>query len=376
MALVREFAATQSETAFAALVQGHIGLVYSAALRQTGDAHLAEEITQAVFIILARKAATLGADTILPAWLYRAALYAAADALKQRRRRLAREQEAYMQSTLQSDETDAAWRQLAPALDDAMADLAERDRAALVLRYFENRPWQEVTALLRVTEDAAQKRVSRALEKLRKLFAKRGVTLTGTLIASAIIGNSVQAAPVTLVKTISIIAATKGVAATTSTLTLVKGALKIMAWTKAKTAIVVAVATATAILTTQTVWHHFQNPGSRNTVKIQKLSPQQAAEATQAVRRFFDAVASGDWKTVGQYWPPNAPKGRGVDDIFTPQLKDFAFEMQVVRMGTPYQQGKMIFVPYEVRWKDGGTQTNNFRLARGSDGRWIWNGGF
>src|SRR5213592_4004820 len=97
MALVREFAASQSEPAFAALVQRHLGLVHSAAVRQVGDAHLAEEITQAVFIILARKAPSLGPKTILSAWLYRTARYAAANALRARRRRHHREREAYMQ---------------------------------------------------------------------------------------------------------------------------------------------------------------------------------------------------------------------------------------------------------------------------------------
>lgn len=203
MALVREFAATQSEAAFTTLVNRHIGLVYSAALRQTGDPHLAEEITQNVFIILARKAAKLGADTILPAWLYRTALYATADALKQQHRRQAREQEAYMQSTVTNEIANADWQQLAPVLEDAMAGLGENDRAAVVLRYFENRPWQEVAAQLHLTEDAVQKRVTRALEKLRKILSKRGLTLTGTAIAGALTTNAVQAAPTTLAASIT-----------------------------------------------------------------------------------------------------------------------------------------------------------------------------
>ena len=144
-----------------------------------------------------------------------------------------------MQSTVQSEETGAAWRQLAPMLDDAMADLGERDRAAVVLRYFENRPWQEVASLLQVTEDAAQKRVTRALDKLRKLFARRGVALTTALIASSVASNSVQAAPAAALKATLAVAATKGAAATTSTLVLAKGAMKMMTWTKCKYAVAI-----------------------------------------------------------------------------------------------------------------------------------------
>ena len=232
MTLVREFAANQSEPAFAALVERHIALVHSAALRQAGDAHLAEEITQAVFIILARKAASLGSKTILSVWLYRTTRFAAADALRARRRRQAREQEAYMQSTLNEPAADA-WTQLAPLLDDALAELGELDRTALVLRFFENKTAREIAGALRMEEAAAQKRVARALEKLRARFMKRGVTLATTVIAGAVAANSVQAAPAGLAVKVSVIAA-KGLAVTTSVTTLVNGALKIMTWVKLK----------------------------------------------------------------------------------------------------------------------------------------------
>ena len=235
MTLVREFAANQSEPAFAALVERHIALIHSAALRQVGDAHLAEEITQAVFIILARKAASLGTKTILSAWLYRTTRYAASDALKARRRRQAREQEAYMQSTLNEPHEDA-WAQLAPLLDDALAKLGETDRTALVLRFFENKTAREIAGALRMEEAAAQKRVARALEKLRATFVKRGVALTATAIAGAVAANSVQAAPAGLAVKVSVVAA-KGAAVTTSITTIVKGTLKIMTCAKLKLAL-------------------------------------------------------------------------------------------------------------------------------------------
>jgi RNA polymerase sigma factor (sigma-70 family) len=259
MTLVREFAASQSEPAFAALVERHIGLVHSAALRQVGDAHLAEEITQAVFIILARKAASLGTKTILSAWLYRTTRYAAADSLKARRRRQFREQEAHMQSTL--NQPDAyAWAQLAPLLDDALSELGETDRTALVLRYFENKTAREIAEALRMEEGAAQKRVARALEKLRALFVKRGVTLTATVIAGAVASNSVQAAPVGLAVKVSVVAA-KGAAVSTSITTLVKGTIKMMTSTKTFTA---AAILTSAIFSQGMVASHFDSAGQAN----------------------------------------------------------------------------------------------------------------
>ena len=238
MDLVREYATANSEPAFETLVRRHVSLVYSVALRQAGNPVQAEEITQAVFLILARKAARLRPDTILPGWLHETARFASASFLRGELRRQRREQEAYVQSKLQESTADPAWEQLAPLLDEAIGQLGKADRNAVVLRFFQNKSAREIAATLNVHESAAQKRLNRAVEKLRAWFLKRGVAVSADALSGALSVNSVPVAPAHLAASVMAVSA-KGTAVSSSTLTLIKGALKIMAWTKAKTAIVV-----------------------------------------------------------------------------------------------------------------------------------------
>ncbi|MDB6112512.1 MAG: polymerase, sigma-24 subunit, subfamily [Pedosphaera sp.] len=258
MDLMQEYADRHSESAFADLVHRHINLVYSVALRCVGNS---QDVTQAVFIILAQKTASLRQRTTLTGWLYETTRFTASQLLRTRARQQAREQEAYMQSTLNDSETAGVWRQLAPILEDAMTRLNEKERTLLALRFFENKSGAETAALLGIQGWAAHKRTARALEKLRTFLMKRGVSLTAATIAGAISANSVQAAPVVLAKSVTAVAIAKGAAASGSTLILIKGTLKLMAWTKAKTAIVVGaallLATGTATVTLPKIRHAY-----------------------------------------------------------------------------------------------------------------------
>jgi len=286
--LLREYAAHNSEAAFEKLVSRRVGFVYSAALRQVRNADLAEEVTQAVFIILAQKAGRIRDGTVLTGWLFKTTRFAALAHLRAAAKRRQRELEVQMQSDVQSTPPDPLWEQMSPLLDEALTQLGEKDRQAVLLRFFENKSLAEVGNFLGTGEDTARKRVSRALEKLHRFFLKRGVASTTAIIAATIAANSAQATPAALAKTVTAAAIAKGAVATGSTLTLVKGALKLMAWAKTKTA---AVAAATVILATGT------------TTAV--------VEAVHSARASGPPDIQGAWEGVGEI-PQQHIKCRGV----------------------------------------------------------------
>src|ERR1041385_1608490 len=158
--LLAQYARPGSEAAFNMLLARYVNLVHSAAMRFTGNPHHAEEITQAVFIILARKVGSLRSGTVLSGWLYQTARLTAANFVKGEIRRQHREQEAYMRSIL-NEPSAGTWEQVAPLLDEAMGRLNETDRNGIVLRFFENKTAQEVATALSMNEAAAHKRVNR-----------------------------------------------------------------------------------------------------------------------------------------------------------------------------------------------------------------------
>jgi RNA polymerase sigma factor (sigma-70 family) len=208
--LLRDYAGRRSEAAFAELVRRHVDLVYSAAMRMVHDKHLAEDVTQGSFLALAQNASHLTDHPALSGWLHRTAQNLATKTVRGDVRRRAREQEAAAMNESLSAEPDALWEHIAPHLDDALGELTEPDRDALLLRYFERKSAREMAQTLGVSDEDAQKRVSRAVEHLREFLAKRGVTVGTSGLVFGISTHAVQAAPVALTSTISSAAAIAG----------------------------------------------------------------------------------------------------------------------------------------------------------------------
>jgi RNA polymerase sigma factor (sigma-70 family) len=274
--LIAQYAVNGSEEAFRELVAHYLDLVYSTAVRLVnGDTHLAEDVAQTVFADLARLAATLSRDVMLGGWLHRRTCHVALSTLRSERRRQHRERQA-AQMNAQQDQTEASFEQIAPVLDEAINQLGAEDRAAITLRFFERRDFRAIGQALGSNEDAAQKRVTRALEKLRGLLARRGVTASTAGLAAALGAHAITAAPAGLAASVS--SAALASAASGGGLTLL--ILKLMAMTKFQVAISALVVA--GLGTTLVVEHQTQG----------RLREQNQA-LRQQVKQFALALAGG-----------------------------------------------------------------------------------
>ena len=331
--LLRRYAEDNSETAFAELVARYVDLVYSAALRQVGgDAHRAHDVSQVVFTTLARKADSLASHPVLAGWLYTATQHAAIKAVRAESRRRVREQEAHlMQETNASSDAEANWARVRPVLDEAMRELNERDREAVLLRFFAQRPFAEIARRCALTEDAARMRVERALDKLHALLARRGITSTSSALGLALADHAVTAAPIGLSAAVTATA----LASTPAVATSLLGFLQFMSTSKitAAVAMVAAAAMGTAVIEIRTQ-RSMADVNARATKETQRLSKRlgemerqlksEIAQTSEFPRTLSAAqpaatrqAAVSDPVAIGQNFLTNHPEMKTVLDAMT-----------------------------------------------------------
>jgi RNA polymerase sigma factor (sigma-70 family) len=224
---LREYAETGSPEAFAQLVERYIDVVYSAALRQVRDPHMADDVTQTVFLALVRRAKALRRETVLGSWLMVATRFVALDLLRAERRRKRHESTAALHANREIHQ-DEMWEKISPELDAALAELASKDRRVIVLRYLEGRSMREVAAITGTTAAGARQRVHRAIGRLQQFFEARGISISAAAIGPLIASRAVHPAPAALAPAIQAAASAPHAAA------VVKGVVLAMTWTKAK----------------------------------------------------------------------------------------------------------------------------------------------
>jgi RNA polymerase sigma factor (sigma-70 family) len=307
--LLQGYVKTRSEEAFAELVRRHIDWVYSVARRRVVDSQLAEDVAQSVFALLARKAASLRAGTVLGGWLFRSTCFVSKCALRAEQRRKNREEMASaMMICAGNDENDVLWEQLAPHVDQAVASLSEADRAAVLLRFYEKASLAEVGQRAGISEEAAKKRVSRAVEKLRNILARRGVTVGAGVLGVLLAEKTVQAAPASLTGAVLHSSTTCASAALPQ---LARDTLSAWRWLKLKLATAAGVSAMLLFLTGSHLSHSRSAvtgqaaKGNRPTVEASKAALQTDArvEATPAAeagaaRLLFRVIAADSGRGI------------------------------------------------------------------------------
>src|SRR6266545_4748546 len=225
--LIRAYVRGRCEQSFGELVHRHVDLVHSTALRVVRDASLAEDVTQRVFLTLARHSVNLQERFSLTGWLHETARNLAINTVRGEERRRRREQEAAAMSNLESNESDAVWKQIAPHLDEAIAELNSVEREVILWRYFERRTAEQIGGRLGLTPEAAQKRVARALDRLRGILTEGGLTVPTASLTALLSTQAVQSAPVGLAASaITAVSATSAILPATSTLPIIMASTK------------------------------------------------------------------------------------------------------------------------------------------------------
>jgi len=363
--------------AFGRLVARYQASICALAYSRCGDLSRSEDLAQETFIIAWRKLGDLKEPAKFKAWLHGIARNLIHNAFRQQTRNPLAGAELLDESltttaTLSNPAGQAISKEEEGILWRSLEQIPETYREPLILFYREQQSIERVAEVMDLTEEAARQRLSRG----RKLLQEQVLAFVEGALEKTNPGRNF---------TLGVVAALPLLATTaksaTAGATAAKGgaALKLLFMTKTTQVIIVAAVTTAAILTTQTVVHHYRASSATEQSPGQvKLPPQEATEAAQAARNFLEANGKGDWNAVTQFWPANVPAGRRFDDLYTDKLKEMVGGLQIISLGTPYQEGpnSWVLVPYEVSFKGGGTQKNNLRLGKDATGRWIWQGGF
>ena len=312
--LLWEYGRSGDNHAFSTVASRYIDLIYSAALRQVRDPHVAQDVTQATLIILMNKASSLPRGTVVPGWLLRVTRFAALDAMKLQRRRTRHERQAAImrsESSPSSDSNEVKWEDVAPQVDEALLKLKTDDRDAVVLRYLLGKTPEEIAWVLNVSEEAARQRVSRALGRLRDILSRSGITAAENAIGSVLMANAVMRAPAALSSIAGTIAAPASGALSAPPAVIANSALKAMGWGKMKWAVMTTLAAAGVIAAAMYLWPK-GSPAPKPEVVVRRPVPA-SPRATNRTGAEIEAAYANKVQTVPRIsWAARAGDLEGV----------------------------------------------------------------